>query len=99
MARVAVLGAGYVGLATGTCLAHLGHDVVCADVDAAKIDLLNAGHIPIVEDAQEELVREGMEAGRLSFVLGPAQAVVEAEFIFLCVPTPQGADGSADMRR
>jgi len=97
MAKVAVLGAGYVGLTTGTCLAHLGHDVICADIDAAKVDLLNAGHIPIVEDGLEDMVREGMEAGRLSFILGPAQAVAEAEFIFLCVPTPQGADGSADM--
>ncbi|MHB1912714.1 MAG: NAD(P)-binding domain-containing protein, partial [Acidimicrobiales bacterium] len=97
MAKVAVLGAGYVGLTTGTCLAHLGHDVVCADIDPAKVELLNAGHIPIVEDGLEELMREGMEGGRLSFVLGPAQAVADAEFIFLCVPTPQAPDGSADM--
>ena len=97
MAKVAVVGAGYVGLTTGACLAHLGHEVVCADVLPERVENLSNGKIPIVEDGLEDLVREGLDAGHLSFVLGAAAAVPDAEFIFLCVPTPQGADGSADM--
>jgi UDPglucose 6-dehydrogenase len=95
--NVAVLGAGYVGLTTAACLAHLGHDVACADVVASKVDALNAGRLPIVEEGLEDLVRAGLDDGRLRFVLGPAAAVPDAEFVFLCVPTPQGEDGSADM--
>jgi UDPglucose 6-dehydrogenase len=97
MAKVAVLGAGYVGLTTGACLAHIGHEVACAEIDPAKVELLNSGRIPIVEDGLEEMVKENMEAGRLSFDLSPAKVAADAEFIFLCVPTPQGEDGSADM--
>jgi UDPglucose 6-dehydrogenase len=95
--RVAVIGAGYVGLTTAACLAHLGHDVIAADVVPEKVDALNNGHIPIVEDGLEEIVRTNLHEGRLRFVLGAKEAVVGAEFIFLCVPTPQGEDGSADM--
>jgi UDPglucose 6-dehydrogenase len=97
MSRVAVIGTGYVGLTTGACLAHLGHDVVCADIDEAKVALLQSGRIPIFEQGLEEVVREGLEARRLSFVVGGATAVAGAEFVFLCVQTPQGADGSADL--
>jgi UDPglucose 6-dehydrogenase len=97
MSRIAVVGTGYVGLTTGAYLAHLGHEVVCADVVEAKVNLLNSGEIPIVEAGLEELVREGLETGRLSFLLGSVNAVPKAEFIFLCVPTPQGEDGSADL--
>ena len=95
--NVAIIGTGYVGLTTGACLAHIGHDVVCADVDPAKVDLLNAGEIPILEDGLDLLVREAVQAGRLRFVLGAENAVADREFIFLCVPTPQGEDGSADL--
>ncbi|HLH46488.1 MAG TPA: UDP-glucose/GDP-mannose dehydrogenase family protein [Acidimicrobiales bacterium] len=94
---VAVVGAGYVGLTTAACLAHLGHDVTCADIDDEKVQLLNAGRVPTVEEGLEDLVREGIEAGRLRFVLGAAAAVRTARFVFLCVPTPQGEDGAADM--
>ena len=94
---VAVIGTGYVGLTTGACLAHLGHDVVCADIDAAKVDQLNRGEMPILEDGLEDIVRESMKAGRLRFVLGSADSVGDREFVFLCVPTPQGDDGSADL--
>ena len=94
---VAVIGTGYVGLTTGACLAHLGHEVVCADIDPAKVDQLNAGVMPILEDGLEDLVREGSRSGRLRFVLGAENAVKGKEFIFLCVPTPQGEDGSADL--
>ena len=95
--KVAVIGAGYVGLTTAACLAHLGHDVTAADVVAEKVDALNAGTIPIVEDGLEAMVRANLYEGRLRFVLGAKEAVEGAEFIFLCVPTPQGEDGSADM--
>ena len=100
MSRVAVIGTGYVGLTTGACLAHLGHQVVCADIDAAKVDLLQSGRIPIFEVGLEALVAESVAQHRLSFVVGSAAAVTEAaaEFVFLCVQTPQGADGSADLR-
>jgi len=100
MSRVAVIGTGYVGLTTGACLAHLGHEVVCADIDAAKIELLQSGRIPIYEVGLEDLVASGVAERRLSFIVGSAAAVTEAaaEFVLLCVQTPQGADGSADLR-
>jgi UDPglucose 6-dehydrogenase len=97
MSSVAVVGAGYVGLTTAACLAHLGHDVDCADVDADKVDRLNKGEVPILEEGLPALVAEGLEARRLSFVLGAATAAARAEFVFLCVPTPQGDDGAADL--
>ena len=97
MSVVAVIGTGYVGLTTGAYLAHLGHNVTCADLDPGKIERLTRGEIPIVEAGLEELVREGIDRGRLSFVLGAPRAAAGAEFVFLCVPTPQGSDGSADM--
>lgn len=97
MSRVAVIGTGYVGLTTGACLAHLGHDVVCADIDEAKVALLQSGRIPIYEVGLEALVGEGLSAGRLRFMVGAAAAVDDREFVFLCVQTPQGADGSADL--
>jgi UDPglucose 6-dehydrogenase len=97
MSRIAVVGTGYVGLTTGAYLAHLGHDVTCADVVVEKVEMLSRGEIPIVEAGLEDLVREGLDGGRLRFVLGAANAAADAEFIFLCVPTPQGEDGSADL--
>jgi len=96
MSRIAVVGTGYVGLTTGAYMAHLGHDVVCADVVSGKVERLSRGEIPIFEVGLEDLVREGITTRRLSFVLGAATAVDGAEFIFLCLPTPQGEDGSAD---
>jgi UDPglucose 6-dehydrogenase len=97
MSRIAVIGTGYVGLTTGAYLAHLGHDVTCADVVPEKVEQLSQGRIPIFETGLEDLVREGLDGGRLRFVLGAEAAVPGAEFVFLCVPTPQGADGRADM--
>ncbi len=94
---VAVIGVGYVGLPTAATLAHFGHRVTCGDSNPAKVDVLNQGRVPIVEDHLEELVREGQAAGRLRFVVGASEAVEGAEFVFLCVPTPQGEDGSADL--
>jgi UDPglucose 6-dehydrogenase len=95
--KVAVIGVGYVGLPTAATLAHLGHRVTCGDADPAKVEMLSQGRVPIVEDHLEELVREGQAAGRLRFVVGASDAVEGAEFVFLCVPTPQGDDGSADL--
>lgn len=95
--NVAIIGTGYVGLTTGACLAHLGHTVVCADVVPEKVEALNAGRVPILEAGLDELVQEGLRSGQLRFVLGAEHAVAEAEFVYLCVPTPQGGDGSADL--
>jgi UDPglucose 6-dehydrogenase len=97
VSRVGVVGAGYVGLTTAACLAHLGHDVTCGDVDEARIAALRRGTVPILEDGLPELVREGLGSGRLHFVVGGATAADGQEFVFLCVPTPQGDDGRADM--
>lgn len=95
--RLGVVGTGYVGLTTGACFAHLGHHVVCGDIDPRKVDLLNDGQIPIVEDGLEQLVQDARGMGRLEFVLGSQQAAAGADIVFLCVPTPQGDDGSADL--
>src|SRR5688500_9070679 len=97
MSKITVIGTGYVGLTTGAYLAHLGHTVVCADVLADKVQRLNEGDVRIHEAGLEELVREGLDGGRLQFVLGAAAGVVDAEFVFLCVQTPQGNDGAADL--
>ncbi|MCB0990812.1 MAG: UDP-glucose/GDP-mannose dehydrogenase family protein [Acidimicrobiales bacterium] len=97
MSKIAVIGTGYVGLTTGACFAHIGHDVVCADIDESKIERLNRGEIPILEPGLDELVRDGMAEGRLRFVVGAAEAAKDCEFAYLCVPTPQGEDGSADL--
>ena len=95
--KIAVIGTGYVGLTTGACMAHLGHSVICADIDAKKIADLTNGIIPIVELGLSELVKEGISSGRLSFVVGASEAAKTCEIAFLCVPTPQGEDGSADL--
>lgn len=96
-ANIAIIGTGYVGLTTGTCLVHLGHTVVCADVVPEKVEALSRGTVPILEAGLDDLVAEGIASGRLSFVLGARDAVVDAEFVYLCLPTPQGADGAADL--
>jgi UDPglucose 6-dehydrogenase len=97
VSRIAVIGAGYVGLTAGACFAHLGHYVICADVDADKITRLTRGDVPILEAGLPELVREGLDGRRLKFVLGAAAAASSCEFVYLCVPTPQSPDGSADL--
>jgi len=97
VSEVAVIGAGYVGLTTAACFAHLGHTVTCADIVPERVERLSRGDIPILEAGMPELVREGLDSGRLTFVLGAAAAVEGAEFVYLCVPTPQSDDGSADL--
>lgn len=95
--RIAVIGSGYVGLTTGACLASLGHRVVCADVDERKVARLSTGEVPILEPGLPDLVAQGLAAGRLRFVVGAAAAVADAEVVFLCVPTPMGDGGAADL--
>ena len=95
--RIAVVGTGYVGLTTGACLASLGHHVVCADVDEEKVKRLSYGEVDILEPGLADLVSGGLAAGRLSFVLGAAAAVEGCEVVFLCVPTPMGVGGVADL--
>ncbi|MDA8311242.1 MAG: UDP-glucose/GDP-mannose dehydrogenase family protein [Actinomycetota bacterium] len=95
--HVAVIGAGYVGLTTAAGLAHLGHEVRCSDCDTARIKLLRSGRISILEDDLEDLIRRGCAAGRLAFGADNTWAVEDAEFIFLCLPTPEGPDGAPDM--
>jgi UDPglucose 6-dehydrogenase len=94
---VAVIGAGYVGLPTAATLAHFGHRVVLAERDEPRLAALRSGTMPIVEVGLDELVAEGVAAGHLRFTASAAEAVAGADFIFLCVPTPQGDDGSADL--
>ena len=97
MASIAVIGTGYVGLSSGACFAHLGHKVVCVDVVQEKIDNLNKGILPIVETGLSELVAEGVTANLLSFTTDVELAVKDADVAFLCVPTPEGEDGSPDL--
>jgi len=97
MSDVAVIGAGYVGLTTAACFARLGHGVRCADIDAERVARLTKGEIPILEEGLPGLVAEGLSIQRLRFVVGASDAVRGAEFVFLCVGTPQGDDGSADL--
>ncbi|WP_029384262.1 UDP-glucose dehydrogenase family protein [Streptomyces leeuwenhoekii] len=95
--RVAVVGTGYVGLTTGACLASLGHAVVCADAEPRKVERLREGRVDILEPGLPETVRDALEAGRLEFTGDTAAAVTGAEVVFLCLPTPMGAGGAADL--
>ncbi len=97
MSAIGVVGAGYVGITTAACLAHLGHTVVCVDIDADRVERLAKGDIPILEEGLPELVKAGLASGRLSFEVGAAAAATGAEFVFLCVPTPHGDEGAADL--
>lgn len=97
MSRITIVGTGYVGLSTGACFSHLGHEVVCLDIDSDKIARLNLGYIPIVEEGLAELVSEGLDNKTLRFTTDIEVAMVAADVVFLCLPTPQGDDGSADL--
>jgi UDPglucose 6-dehydrogenase len=97
VANIAIVGIGYVGLTTGACLASLGHQVVCADIDAEKVAQLSKGKVTIFEDGIQNLVSRGLESGNLRFVVGAVEAVTNSEFVFLCLPTPESLDGSADI--
>jgi UDPglucose 6-dehydrogenase len=95
--KIAVIGTGYVGLVTGTCLAESGNDVVCVDKVAAKIEELHQGRIPIYEPGLAELVHRNTRDGRLRFTTSLTEGVSDAELVFIAVGTPQGSDGGADL--
>lgn len=96
--RVTIFGSGYVGLVTGTCLADVGNDVLCIDVDPRKIELLQQGNVPIHEPGLEELVKRNLESGRLRFSLDIAAGVEHGEIQCIAVGTPPDEDGSADLQ-
>ena len=95
--RLTIIGTGYVGLVTGACFAEVGHRVICVDNDAAKVKVLQEGGIPIYEPGLEEMVKQNVEAGRLSFTTSTAEGVEKSEVIFIAVPTPPLADGAVDL--
>ena len=96
--KVAVIGTGYVGLVLGACLADTGNDVVCADLDAAKIDALKQNVLPIFEPGLDVIVQRNQRSERLAFTTDVASAVRHAQFVFIAVGTPADEDGSADLR-
>ena len=96
--KITIFGTGYVGLVTGTCLAEVGNDVICVDVDKSKIDLLNNGGIPIYEPGLEELVHKNREQGRIKFTTDIKTGVDHGLFQFIAVGTPPDEDGSADLQ-
>lgn len=98
MSWVAVLGTGYVGATTAVMFAHLGHNVKAFDIDLTKIELLQQGKLPFYEPGLEDHLREGLLSGNLAFTENLAEALLQAEFVFICVPTPSKKDGSADMK-
>ena len=96
--NIAVVGTGYVGLVSGTCFAESGNEVICVDIDAARIEQLKAGGVPIYEPGLEELVRRNIKEGRLSFTTELKSAVASAMVSFIAVGTPMSHNGAADLR-
>lgn len=96
--KITVIGTGYVGLVTGTCLAEVGNEVLCLDVDPKKIAILKAGGIPIYEPGLEDMVKRNVEAGRLSFTTDIEESVAFGQIQFIAVGTPPDEDGSADLQ-
>lgn len=96
--NLAVVGTGYVGLVSGTCFAETGNNVVCVDVDAAKVKMMRNGKIPIYEPGLDSLFERNIKEGRLTFTTDLHEAVRKAALILLCLPTPQGGDGKADLQ-
>ncbi len=96
--RITVIGSGYVGLVCGACLANVGNRVVCADIDADKVARLTEGHVPFFEPGLSEIVKTNVAAGRLSFTTNVEQAIRDGAVVFIAVGTPQGDDGSAELR-
>ena len=96
--KITIFGTGYVGLVTGTCLAEVGNDVLCMDIDRQKIDALDKGVIPIYEPGLEDMVKENRQSGRLRFTTDAKMAVEHGLFQFIAVGTPPDEDGSADLQ-
>lgn len=96
--NIAVIGTGHVGLVTGTCFAETGNDVICVDIDKAKIEKMKEGIVPIYEPGLEILFERNIKNGRLIFTTDLHEAVRKSEIIFLSLPTPQDGDGSADLK-
>ncbi|GGD80053.1 UDP-glucose 6-dehydrogenase [Planktosalinus lacus] len=96
--KIAVIGTGYVGLVTGTCLAETGNEVVCVDIDASKIERMKNGEVPIYEPHLDVLFDRNIKAGRLSFTTSLDEGLAHGEIIFLALPTPEDEDGSADLQ-
>jgi len=95
--KIAVIGTGYVGLVTGTCLAETGNEVVCVDIVEEKVNKMRAGEMPIYEPGLDQLFHRNIKQERLTFTTNLAEAIASAKVIFLALPTPPGADGSADL--
>ena len=98
MKNICVIGTGYVGLINGTCFADLGNNVITLDIDKQKIDDLKSGVMPIYEPGLSEMVERNVKAGRLNFTTDYPEALKDAEFVFICVGTPEGVDGEADLK-
>jgi len=96
--KVTVFGTGYVGLVTGTCLADVGHDVLCVDIDQKKVDNLKSGIVPIFEPGLDSIVKQSVQNGLLNFTTDMDEAVAHGELQFIAVGTPSGEDGSADLQ-
>ncbi len=96
--NISIIGTGYVGLVTGTCFAETGNKVVCMDVDTKKVAQLKKGVSPIYEPGLDPLLERNLKAGRLSVTSSLQEAISKSDVIFLCLPTPPGADGSADLK-
>jgi UDPglucose 6-dehydrogenase len=96
--KISVFGSGYVGLVAGACFADVGNDVICADIDQSKIDLLNKGEIPIYEPGLNDIVQRNMREERISFTTDLQKAIKESNIIFIAVGTPPDQDGSADLQ-
>ena len=96
--KIAVIGTGYVGLVTGTCFSETGNKVTCVDIDKSKVEKLSNGQITIYEPGLEKIFLRNIKEGRLTFTTELASAIEGAEIIFLALPTPPGADGSADLK-
>lgn len=95
--KIAVIGTGYVGLVTGTCLAETGNDVICVDINESKVKKMQDGEVPIYEPGLDLLFHRNIEQGRLTFTTNLADAVKDAQIIFMALPTPPGGDGAADL--
>ncbi len=98
MKNIAVAGTGYVGLATGTCFADMGNTVTCIDISEEKIEMLRQGQVPIYEPGLSELIERNVRAGRLKFTTSYEEGLSNAEYVFICVGTPSGVDGEADLQ-